>query len=254
MKKWYREYLYIAKEGKISEKTLLGRITFMIVGMLFCVFSMGFTAYAYFSCSIASGVSTLQSATYDVNVYVKDIDVDTEILIDNNSCDLKVGSYVITIKASGTASTGYSKVKIGENEYFTRQMSPLETISFKIKCNETTRIGVVANWGTYSGVSNLEQNSSMTIGTEVASISAEQVTDVDKNQESIPNNEEQEVSDSETQEASDGQEQEVSDSQAQSASKGENSELSGTDEKADDIESTEQDLEQEKEGFIPQNE
>lgn len=251
MKKWYREYLYIAKEGKISEKTLLGRITFMIVGMLFCVFSMGFTAYAYFSCSIASGVSTLQSATYDVNVYVKDIGEDTEILIDNNSYDLKVGSYVITIKASGTASTGYSKVKIGENEYFTRQMSPLEEISFKIKCNETTRIGVVANWGTYSGVSNLEQNSSMTIGTEAVNISAEQVTDVDKNQESIPNNEEQETSDSQEQETSDSQEQEAtesqeqeaSDSEAQSASNSENSELPGTDEKVDDIESTEQELE-----------
>jgi len=73
MKKIYDEYLYVPEEGKVREKTFLARITLSVVIMVLCLGAMGFTAYAFFTCNITSGTTTIQSARYDLDVEVKDV-------------------------------------------------------------------------------------------------------------------------------------------------------------------------------------
>lgn len=73
MKKIYDEYLYVPEEGKVREKTFLARITLSIVIMVLCLGAMGFTAYAFFTCNITSGTTTIQSARYVLDVEVADV-------------------------------------------------------------------------------------------------------------------------------------------------------------------------------------
>ena len=73
MKKIYDEYLYVPEEGKVHEKTFLARITLSIVIMVLCLGAMGFTAYAFFTCNITSGTTTIQSARYDLDMEVTDV-------------------------------------------------------------------------------------------------------------------------------------------------------------------------------------
>lgn len=140
MKKIYDEYLYVPEEGKVREKTFLARITLSVVIMVLCLGAMGFTAYAFFTCNITSGTTTIQSARYDLDVEVKDVTpveqsqaavpaAETEtatitpdaegyynfenIPADANS-EAKDKTYEFVLKKSGaaTASVGFGKFEI----------------------------------------------------------------------------------------------------------------------------------------------
>ena len=44
MRKLYAEYFHIPKQGKINEKVMLMRVTFMVSVVIMCLAAMSFTA------------------------------------------------------------------------------------------------------------------------------------------------------------------------------------------------------------------
>lgn len=64
MRKFYRDFFYIPKYGKVQEKVMLTRVTMTVAIVIMCLAAMGFTAYAYFSCDVTSGFNTIQAANF----------------------------------------------------------------------------------------------------------------------------------------------------------------------------------------------
>lgn len=167
MKRLYEEYLHVPEEGKVREKVFIGRIVVAIVCMVCCLSAMGFSAYAYFTSSITSGSNIIQAATYGVEVTIApsvgaaiEANTDNSLLYEN----IGSGTYVVTLKATGTATTGYCKIEITGSEktvtLFTQQMAPKENMSFTLVLNGGANIIVTPQWGTYSNRSVVVGNGS----------------------------------------------------------------------------------------------
>ena len=126
MKKWYKEYFYIAPEGSVREKVMLSRITVSIVLILVCMAAMSFTAYAYFTSSISSASTILQSAVYDLEISqpAGAIEVNGLQYIENNTGQDAVYTFEVSKGAKNTATVGYIKITVitdqGDVDYYTK--------------------------------------------------------------------------------------------------------------------------------------
>ena len=182
MKKIYEEFLKIPKNEKIRDKVMMTRISLSIVIMVLCLSAMGFTAYAYFACNITSAVTTIQSASFVLDVKVTDVTEQTEItpneeeyyIFENvateESPEVKDRTYefVLTKPKTATASVGYGKfvVLTDVNEadgsrqlYYTTPIgtyvkdgNTIESSEYKLQlrvpANKTVKVKVLAEWGT----------------------------------------------------------------------------------------------------------
>ena len=167
MRKLYNEFFHISKDGQISEKVMLVRITAMAIVMILCLLAMSVSAYAYFSYNVTSGTTTIKAATFEVDVSVSDtvgadIPVTTQIK-DNLTyqvAQLNAGvTYSVNISHSqnSTANTGYVIITADDcaDKYHTQQLNKVITrstnaISFNIKPSAATTIYFLTNWGTSS--------------------------------------------------------------------------------------------------------
>ncbi len=167
MRKLYNEFFHISKDGQISEKVMLVRITSMAIVMILCLLAMSVSAYAYFSYNVTSGTTTIKAATFEVDVSVSDtvgadIPVTTQIK-DNLTyqvAQLKAGiTYSVNISHSqnSTAKTGYIIITADDcaDKYHTQQLNKvitrsIGTISFNIKPSADTNVYFLTNWGTSS--------------------------------------------------------------------------------------------------------
>lgn len=180
MRRLYEEYLHVPEEGKIREKVLISRVVVAVIGILVWMSAMGFTAYAYFTSSITSGSNTITAATYGVEIEVVPnggtaIEPNTENLLLYEN--VGAGTYAMSLKATGTATTGYCKIEIVGNEktvtLYTQQMAPKEYMSFTLVLNGGANITVTPQWGTYS-------NRDVVVG-DKSTQEIQLVTEVDKN-------------------------------------------------------------------------
>lgn len=159
MKRLYQEYFHIPEDGKIREKVLFSRIAVAVIIMLIWMSAIGFTAYAYFACSVTSGENTIMSATYGMETEIVDSD-DSQTKLEPSSQDgmtstyeVGAGVYNITLTATGTATTGYCKIEVKGTEktvtLFTQQISPGGKISFTLVPNADATVVITPQWGTY---------------------------------------------------------------------------------------------------------
>lgn len=159
MRELYKEYFHVPKEGKVREKVLFSRITVAVIIMLIWMSAIGFTAYAYFTCSVTSGMNTITSATYSLKVEEPSgkAVADAE---NKNKYTLSEGVYDFKLTKEGTATTGYCKILIGTtNEpIITEQIGAVaageayvESRTVRIVVTKETVVEFVACWGTYAG-------------------------------------------------------------------------------------------------------
>ena len=159
MRELYNEYFYVPKEGKVREKVLFSRITVSVIIMLVWLSAMGFTAYAYFNCSVTSGMNTITSATYGMETEIvesENLQTKLEPSMQEgmvSTYNVEAGVYYISLKATGTASTGYCKIEVKGTEktvtLFTQQISPGGTMSFTLVPNAEATVVITPQWGTY---------------------------------------------------------------------------------------------------------
>lgn len=75
------------------------------------------------------------------------------------------GSCKITLSAAGTAgATGYCSIKIGDETYYTEQISVQDTVAFSFGITATagTEIILTPKWGTYSGAATIQNGEDIT--------------------------------------------------------------------------------------------
>ena len=71
----------------ITEKKFLQYVAATVVGILLCLASMAFTAYAYFSADLVSGVNTLIAARFETEVEIVAINASTTQSADTETTD-----------------------------------------------------------------------------------------------------------------------------------------------------------------------
>ena len=164
MRKFYRDFFYIPKYGKVQEKVMLTRVTMTVAIVIMCLAAMGFTAYAYFSCDVTSGFNTIQAANFASKI-VQITDKNgqaVEVKKTNNTytAELKANeeySIVLEHADSSTAKTGFVVITADNcsNKYHTQQIGrdstgKSETLTFQLVPSADTTVTFRSHWGTSS--------------------------------------------------------------------------------------------------------
>lgn len=164
MRKFYRDFFYIPKYGKVQEKVMLTRVTMTVAIVIMCLAAMGFTAYAYFSCDVTSGFNTIQAANFASKiVQITDKNGQTvEVKKTNNTytAELKANeeySIVLEHADSSTAKTGFVVITADNcsNKYHTQQIGrdstgKSEILTFQLVPSADTTVTFRSHWGTSS--------------------------------------------------------------------------------------------------------
>ena len=183
MRKLYDEFFYVPKQGNVREKVLVARVAVSVALILLCMAIMNFTAYAYFSCNVSSGLNTIQSAKYDLDITpptelasVADNNVNkndwTEIYVLDNSGSTEEKNFSFTLAKSEntTAKVGYCKIEIKTDvndannagdvqRFYTKPIGTYvendipvtndsRTVTIAVAPNKTATVTFVAEWGT----------------------------------------------------------------------------------------------------------
>lgn len=140
--------------------------------IVMCISSLSFDTLAWFTDTIKTKRITIQAANYDIDTLIKDTENNLEpiILSEDSSMEYIIEpnkKYTITLTASGTATTGFCKIIVGDKEYYTRQILTSENennLSFTVNSYINEKIIFIPYWGTYSGDSVIDDNDEIIIG------------------------------------------------------------------------------------------
>lgn len=137
--------------------SLLSRLTLKIILAIVLMLSLSISAFAAISQIISVYVNDINAATYAIEVTeaTSGNSVDTTYVCP--AADENIHSF--TLKAEGSASTGYGIITIGDNQYITTQIDKGESITIYIKAAENTQIEFASSWGksTFYNEGNFEQ-------------------------------------------------------------------------------------------------
>ena len=196
MKKLYDNFYKIEEDKPIRENVFLARIATSVIIIVFCLFSMGFAAYGFFSADLSSSSNVITTASYHLDVSVSTVpqgEVQTAEEIQATSGGiylLDVGTYVLTLckpDVSSMASTGFASISLYDVDnpanvetYYTKPIGKMlirdeqgnpvvdengeytftecNTRNFTIEIKEKAHLSVVACWGSYSDIGHDDAN------------------------------------------------------------------------------------------------
>lgn len=168
LKGWIRDWFYVPKYEKVSDKSFSQIMLSSVLGILICgIFLAGIT-WAWFTGSVTSTANNITAAKFSVQITFKQNGLEIEPETDENGYyKLNDGSYTVTVTADGDASTGFCRVelKLPDNSsltYHTVQIYPAEAgsdpqnIEFTVNASDGYRLSIIPQWGTYSKPDNDE--------------------------------------------------------------------------------------------------
>ncbi len=163
MRKLYHAFFYVSDEEKISEKVILTRMVTTVVIVVSCLLAMGITAYAYFSCGVASGTNTIKAAFFQAQIDITDEQGElvnpTAIQGASHIYSFQPGTYNVEMKiGNSTASTGFCIVRIDQTEYHTQQIGVdvsavnqrRDCVAFVLNVGQSATVSIESHWGTSS--------------------------------------------------------------------------------------------------------
>ena len=146
-----------AKHSKTHEKSFAAHITVYMLTIVLCLCGMSFSAYAWFSASVFSGISNISAANYNLLVSVTDNNNNAVLLTDNTFDAAARTEYSVTLRydSSCTADTGFCIINIDNNfdgtidaAYHTSQITKDGgELKFKIHFDTPAKVSFVAHWG-----------------------------------------------------------------------------------------------------------
>lgn len=145
----FRRNRAAAKSGKSNY--ILHILAPSVLAIVVCTVCLCGASWAWFTASITTGTARLQSASYTVSVKILQGEVEIPAKSENNGVfqfDIEAGSvYDITVTPTGTAASGYCKLKFENSEYYTGQLigSP---ILFKATADQSGVLTFMPEWGT----------------------------------------------------------------------------------------------------------
>ena len=135
----YPVFFHRAKHAT-KEKRSDGLMHILAPSMLaicICAICLCGASWAWFTASTSTGTAQIQSSSYKLSYQIGS---DTAELAETGTAyTLTSDTTVITLKATGTAgATGYCSIKIGDETYYTKQISVNDTSGFTFtwKCQE----------------------------------------------------------------------------------------------------------------------
>ena len=132
-------------------------------GSCICAICLCGASWAWFTASTSTGTTQIQSSSYKLLYQVGEDATPTElaevktVTVPESSIP-ESSSCKITLSATGTAgATGYCSIKIGDETYYTKQISVNDTSGFTFTVNAAadTTITLTPKWGTYSHAATL---------------------------------------------------------------------------------------------------
>lgn len=156
MGKLYREFFYVPKYGKISEKTMTIRVALSAFVVVTCLIVLSLSTYAWFSMGVNSGSNAIKAAAFDLTVSV--VSAEPE----QGAYKLENGEYSVLLTKTGNAKTGFCVVEITVDEtkttLHTQQLGKdgdLERgeLTFTLHVSgltEAATVNFAAHWGTSS--------------------------------------------------------------------------------------------------------
>ena len=172
LKKWIVDLFYIPKYEKVSDKSFSRILLSSIFGAFICVFCLAGLTWAWFTSSVSSNANTISAAKFDVVITVKHSN-NTEVTPNiDGSYSLENGTYSVTVKATGDASTGYCKIVLNGQVYHSIQLFPAggegkpQTVSFTVNVSSTCTLTITPQWGSYTGNKSVSEGSELTVSAE----------------------------------------------------------------------------------------
>ena len=157
----YPVFFHRAKHAT-KEKRSDGLMHILAPSMLaicICAICLCGASWAWFTASTSTGTAQIQSSSYKLSYQIGS---DTAELAETGTAyTLTSDTTVITLKATGTAgATGYCSIKIGDETYYTKQISVNGTSEFTFTVNAAagTNIILTPKWGTYSHTATIQDN------------------------------------------------------------------------------------------------
>ena len=161
----YPVFFHRAKHAT-KEKRSDGLMHILAPSMLaicICAICLCGASWAWFTASTSTGTAQIQSSSYKLSYQIGS---DTAELAETGTAyTLTSDTTVITLKATGTAgATGYCSIKIGDETYYTKQISVNDTSGFTFTVNAAadTTITLTPKWGTYSHDATLHNSDVIT--------------------------------------------------------------------------------------------
>lgn len=146
-KKIYREFFYVPKYEKMTDKVFKGRIGLSVLTMIVCCALFCATTFAWFNSLQNTTVSPIVAADYSLSVEVNGQALDTNEYI----CPLTTEDrHVFSITASGTATTGYCQITVNGQSYTTVSIPKETSLALTIVAAQGEEISFSAHWGACS--------------------------------------------------------------------------------------------------------
>lgn len=141
--KLYKELFYIPKHEKLTEKVFRCRMAVSLLTMLACTVVLITSTWAWFTMNVTTQATTVASAYYSVTVD----NAENGVYI----CPLTYeDKHAFEIEAGGTATTGYCKIQVGEQSYYTEQIPQGSSLLLTVQAAKGTPIIFTPGWGTLS--------------------------------------------------------------------------------------------------------
>ena len=157
-----------------------------LLGTVVCMICLMGTTWAWFADNVTTSIQSIKAADYSITV-----DIPGGEKLEDGSYRLSQKTeregYQVTVKANGSASTGYFRVSGPESflPLYSTQLAPGEVITYTFYPSITGVYDFESVWGTYSGGSILQNND--IIGTPVQS--EESINDNEEVEDTeMPNN------------------------------------------------------------------
>lgn len=161
--KIYREFFYIPKHAKVSDRVFKTRTTLSMLTILACCIIFCSTTFAWFTSNQRSEVAPITAASYSLSIAIDGQTIGTSDNTKNISytCPLTTDDkHTVVITPAGTAQTGYCVIDAGGKTYSTVQIGKGASLSLTIQAEKGEEIKFSANWGAYEGSQTTYDNES----------------------------------------------------------------------------------------------
>lgn len=147
------------KRDKLTEKAFMQSIVVSVIGIFMCIVALCSTSWAWFSETAKSTSNIIKAANCDMTILVQTAESEEPVNVEATDGKYTLyanTTYIITLKAVGTADSAYATLNIDGETYYTTQFNVTsydtnpEEFTFELQFSKDTVIEIVPHWGTSS--------------------------------------------------------------------------------------------------------
>ena len=151
--------LFNAKQIESTDANIGRLLLPSLLGIIVCMGCLTGLTLAWFCAGVSTPTQKIQAANYTMTASTSYQSEGIQHLLEleaNSEGGLSVqlpcpAEHTVTLKAGGNAVRGYCNIKIGDKEYYVKELKPSQSIQFtvNISSSDAVWIDVIPHWGTY---------------------------------------------------------------------------------------------------------